>query len=43
MKECHYEGPDCWAPCEQDGCDCKECGYCWDEDEFENDDECEEE
>lgn len=35
MKTCHYEGPDNWTPCELDGCTCKECGYYWDDDDFE--------
>ena len=32
MKTCHYEGPEAWAPCEQDGVSCKNCAYNWDDD-----------
>ena len=39
MKECHYTGPETWAPCEFDDISCKQCAYYWDDEEFENNEE----
>ena len=40
MKTCHYDGPDAWAPCEQESeLTCKQCGYCWDDDDFREEEE----